>query len=48
MKRREDSHAFLQATLLVAANEHMIVVEHLINQLREDYDLIFYAIILQS
>lgn len=43
--REKTRQAFSQATLLIAVNQHMIIIEHLISQLREDYDIILSAII---
>jgi hypothetical protein len=32
------SQPFSQTTLSIATNQHMIIIEHLIGQLKEDYD----------
>jgi hypothetical protein len=37
--------AFSQTTLLIATNQHMIVIEHLISQLKGEYDTLLFAII---
>jgi hypothetical protein len=43
--REKTRQAFSQGTLLIAVNQHMIIIEHLISKLREDYDIILSAII---
>jgi hypothetical protein len=37
--------AFSQTNLLIATNQHMIIIEHLIGQLKEWYDTLLFAII---
>ncbi|PNF43974.1 hypothetical protein B7P43_G00917 [Cryptotermes secundus] len=39
------NQAFSQTTLLIATNQHMIIIEHLIGQLKEGYDTLLFAII---
>jgi hypothetical protein len=42
--REKTSQVLSQAILLSAVNQHMIIVEHLVSQLREEYDIILSAI----
>jgi hypothetical protein len=35
------NQAFSQTTLLIAINRHIILIEHFIGQLKEEYDIIF-------
>jgi trehalose-6-phosphate synthase len=36
---------FSQTTLLIATNQHKIIIDHLIGQLKEGYDTLLFAII---
>jgi hypothetical protein len=41
----ETNQEFSQTTLLIATNEHMIIIEYLIGQLKEENDTLLFAII---
>jgi hypothetical protein len=39
------NQGFSQTTLLIAANQHMKIIEHLIGQLKKEYDPLLFAVI---
>jgi hypothetical protein len=38
------NQAFWQTTLLIATNQHMIIIKHLVGKLKEGYDTLLFAI----